>query len=67
MSASAPDICFTGASMLPGFLAFAEQPELAMAAFLVLVLAGSVFAIADPGSPHREWERRERSTTTRQQ
>ena len=63
MAGNASDICFTGAAMLPGFLGFAEQPELAMLALLALVLAGSVCAIADPESPHRA--RDPRPTTTK--
>ena len=51
--AEACDFLFTGAAILPGFLAYAGDPALAAMAFVVLVLAGAVCGIGDPGAPHR--------------
>lgn len=52
-AADACDFLFTGAAILPGFLAWAGQPALAALAFVFLVIAGAVAGIADPGAPHR--------------
>jgi len=52
----APQACdffFSGAAILPGFLAYADEPAIAAMAFVVLLLAGAVCGIADPEAPHR--------------
>jgi hypothetical protein len=48
-----PGFLFTGALSLPGFLAYAGDPGLAMMAFVFLLLAGCLSALADPGAPFR--------------
>ena len=52
-AAQATDFFFTGAAILPGFLAYVNEPALASMAFVVLVLAGAVCGIGDPEAPHR--------------
>jgi hypothetical protein len=47
------DFFFTGAAILPAFLAYADEPALACMAFVVLILAGAVAGIGDPEAPHR--------------
>jgi hypothetical protein len=58
-ASDACDFFFTGAAILPAFLAWAGQPGLAALAFVVLLLAGAVSGIADPRAPHRarRWDR----------
>ena len=51
--AEACDFFFTGAAILPGFLAYADEPALAAMALVVLMLAGAVCGIGDPDAPHR--------------
>lgn len=50
--AQACDFLFTGAAILPAFLAYADEPALAAMAFVVLLLGGAVAGIADPEAPH---------------
>jgi hypothetical protein len=51
--AQACDFLFTGAVILPAFLAYADEPALAAMAFVFLLLAGAVAGIGDPEAPHR--------------
>ena len=57
-AADACDFLFTGAAILPGFLAWGGQPALAALAFVFLVVAGALAGIADPEAPHRSPGRR---------
>ena len=48
-----PGFLFTGALSLPGFLAYAGEVGLAMLAFVFLLMAGCLSALADPEAPFR--------------
>ena len=56
----ATEFFFTGAAMLPGVLAYGDEPGLAMMAFVALIVAGGVCAIGDPEAPHHNTKRRRR-------
>ena len=47
---------FTGSAILPPMI-LAWDPGIAGLAFVALLLAGCVCAIADPGAPHRKGPR----------
>jgi len=48
-----PGFLFTGAFSLPGYLAFAADPGLAMLVFVFLLLAGCLAALGDHEAPFR--------------
>ena len=48
-----PGFLFAGTGTLPGVLAFNDEPGLAMIAFVALLLAGCLAALADPQAPCR--------------
>lgn len=48
-----PGFFFAGTGTLPGFLALNDEPGLAMIAFVALLLAGGLAALADPDAPCR--------------
>lgn len=48
------DFLFAGSAILPVFLLLAAGPGLALIAFVALLMAGCLCAIADPEAPHRK-------------
>jgi hypothetical protein len=56
-----PGFFFTGAISLPGFLAYAGDPGLAVLVLVFLTVAGGLCALRDPDAPFRTAAERDAS------